>query len=130
MRKGERMRIEIIGVYRVEEAAEPCHLVELWVREPGGQFEFDGFTQEMPGQPRENWQAAWDERILNSEGTCGDEAPPFPGPVRATTDTRVAFFIHYLDLSRPLATPAGTMGLPEASPRPPRLNFITYEAPG
>ncbi len=70
------MRIEVIGVYPVR-ADEPCHLVELWVRELKGELPVADFTQEVEGQPRDNWQVPYDERVLNEAGTAqvGEQFP-------------------------------------------------------
>ena len=122
------MRIEVIGVYPVR-IAEPCHLIELWVRELAGVLRIIDFTQELEGQPRENWQVPYDEPVLNESGTmqAGDR---FPQRVEAEGgDVRLAFFFHYLDLAKPLLTRAGPLVLPGASAMPSRLRFFTYESP-
>ncbi|HEV2968717.1 MAG TPA: hypothetical protein VGY55_01935, partial [Pirellulales bacterium] len=59
--------IEIIGVYPVK-APEPCHLIELWVRNSQTGIDVGMFTQPMRSQPRSNWQAAYDEKMLDSSG--------------------------------------------------------------
>jgi hypothetical protein len=122
------MRIEVIGVYPVR-ADEPCHLIELWVRDLKGEQPVADFTQEVGGQPRDNWQVPYDERVLNDAGTAqvGEESPP---SIEADgKDLRLAFFFHYLDLSKPLLTPAGPLKLPAVSKRPSRLKFVKYESP-
>ena len=50
-------------------------------------------------------------------------------PIEYSGSLRVAFFFHYLDLSRPLETPLGDVALPDPSPAPERLSFMEYEAP-
>jgi hypothetical protein len=122
------MRIEIIGVYPVKEAREPCCLIEALISDFRGDLDMAEFTQEVPGQPRENWQVPWDEYLLDEEGVSGESAP-FPGPLNISGSQRVAFFFHYLDFSRPLITPIGEVRLPKATKRPDRLNFIHYEPP-
>jgi len=121
------MRVEPIGIYPIE-APEPCHLIELWLRDVNGEVNFSAFIQATPGQPSENWQAAYDEWLLSDDGTTGELAP-VPGPVSAAGDLRVAFFFHYLDESRPLQSPCGTVYLPAASQLPTRLSFIEYGPP-
>jgi hypothetical protein len=95
-------------------APEPCHLVEASISgvDPGELL--DSITQEVEGQPRESWQAPYDERELEPEGT---------------SERRVAFFFHYLDLHRPLLSAAGDLALPAPSPLPARLQSIRYEPP-
>jgi hypothetical protein len=122
------MTIEVIGVYPVR-AVEPCHLVELWVRELKGELPVADFSQEMKGQPRDNWQVPYDERVLNDGGTA-QVGEQFPSLIEADgSDLRLAFFFHYLDFSRPLLTPAGPLTLPEETERPSRLEFFMYEPP-
>src|SRR4051794_21427539 len=53
--------VEVIGVYTVPEAPEPCHLIEIVVRDSSG-FDAPKFVQPDPTQSEENWQVAYDER--------------------------------------------------------------------
>ncbi len=111
----------VIGVHPVE-AAEPCHLVELFVESYSPLELVGGVTQERPGEPRDSWQVPWDERVLDADGESelrGHVQPP----------CRVAFFFHYLDRERPLRTPFGPLRLPMETERPERLAFMEYEAP-
>jgi hypothetical protein len=121
------MHIEVIGVYPVR-APEPCHLIELWVRALDGELDVGRFTQEIPGRAQANWQVPYDERLLNEHGTAS-VAEPFPDRVSGKGDLRIAFFFHYLELSRPLSSPAGPLKLPEPSESPSRLRFFEYEPP-
>lgn len=50
------------------DADEPCHLVEASIDGYVGELDVGEFTQDVPGQPRENWQVPWDERVLDPEG--------------------------------------------------------------
>ncbi|HEY6322074.1 MAG TPA: hypothetical protein VJA16_11000 [Thermoanaerobaculia bacterium] len=85
-------------------------LIEVEITPPAADFDWNAVTQELPGQPRTRWQAVYDERPLAESG-------------------RWAFFFHFLDLERPLLTPAGPVTLPALSPAPERLRTIEYEAP-
>jgi hypothetical protein len=115
------MGVRVLGVYPVENAEQPCHLVELEV-DIQEAFAVGMVTQEDPDLPRDDWQVAYDERRLNSEGREAHEwSKAFPG--------RVAFFFHYLRLDRPLLTPAGALPLPKPQERPSRLAFISYTPP-
>ena len=96
----------VIGVHPIA-ADEPVHLVELEVEGGTDDFDFGAVAQEVPGQPRHNWQAAYDERAVG-EG-------------------RVAFFFHYLDTAKPLFSPVGALALPPESPVPEHLRGIKYE---
>jgi len=116
------MRIEVVGVYPVA-AAERCHLIELLIAEAEpAAHAVESITQEAAGQSRDNWQVAYDEHYLTSDGERQCE-PASAG------EARVAFFFHHLDFRRPLLTAAGPVPLPPPSPRPSRLDFIDYEGP-
>ena len=86
----------MVGVYPVLEAATPCHLIELRVSGFVGEFDFVQFTQEKEGVDRQAWQVAYDEYLLNEDGSPGDLLPP--EPLRISSAVRIAFFFHYLDL--------------------------------
>jgi hypothetical protein len=122
------MRIELLGIYAVE-ASEPCHLLELMVSEHVGKVDIGAFTQEQAGQPRPNWQVPWHERVLNAEGTM-DVLGRFSRKVVADGNPlRLVFYFHYLDLDKPLITPAGEIALQRPQERPPRLAFLKYDPP-
>jgi hypothetical protein len=123
-------KIEPIGVYPVE-AKEPVHLLEVWVRNADGVFDMGGVTQEVPEQPRSNWQAPYSEHVLSAAGdeALTEEFGAADKPDLWKGDMRLAFFFHYLDLERPLLTPFGPVQLPPASELPDRLSMIRYEPP-
>lgn len=101
-------RATVVGIHSIA-ADEPVHLVELEVVGTVGDFDFRAVTQEVPGQPRSNWPAVYDERELG--------------------DNRFAFFFHHLDLAQPLLSPVGPLALPAESPVPEHLRSIEYERP-
>ena len=101
-------RARVVGIYSIA-AAEPVHLVELEIEGSVEYFDFGEITQEMPGQPRNNWQAAYDERQVGQN--------------------RFAFFFHDPDPANPLLSPAGPLVLPPESPVPEYLLGIEYEQP-
>ncbi len=105
------MAFRILGIYPVEQAPEPCFLFEIEFDTPVGDYPWEEVTQELPGQPRENWQVPWDERPLDD---CGK---------------RWAFFFHYLDLSRKLRTADGELDVISPSDWPQHLSYIEYEEP-
>ena len=120
--------LEIIGVHKVP-AEEPVHLIEILIRNLDGPFSLIDVTQEWPGEDQSNWQVAFDERVLNSDGT----AVLFdPGrleqnrPERWIGDVRFVFFFHFLNFELPLKTPFGDVVVPSATNRPPRLDFMVY----
>ena len=55
--------VEVVGVYEVPDAPD-AHLIELRSPTPPEDLDVGEFTQEEPGQPRENWQTPWMERWL------------------------------------------------------------------
>jgi hypothetical protein len=105
-------QVQIIGVHPIE-AHEPVHWIELLVEGDADAFDIGEVTQEVPGQPKSDWQAPYDERVLEeAEGRI-----------------RYAFFFHYLDWKKPLPTPAGSMPLPKPTKQPAHLKNIEYESP-
>ena len=124
-----RSEVDIVGVYPVEEAPEPCHLIEMTIAaEP---FGFTEITQAVEDQPHSNWQVPWDEKALDEVGervVANAWDSPGPGEISGGR-MRFVFFFHYLDLSAPLLTPWGEIELPAPSPRPIRLAMIEYEEP-
>jgi hypothetical protein len=122
--------VEVVGVYPVV-AAEPCHLVELIVRENDEPFDVGAITQADPACPRSEWQVPYEEKLLKSSGD-GVLHDPWRGPGEPSSwkgSVRLAFFLHYLDLDRPLLTPFGEVPLPPPTERPARLDDLAYEAP-
>ena len=128
--RSQKAHVEVVGVYPVK-AAEPCHLVELWVRGVNRPFDFGDFQQEAVGQPEALWQCAWLEHILSADGARVLAAPEevFVKREFFRANVRVAFFMHYLDLCRPLITPFGRVKLPQQSRMPRRLAVVHYEQP-
>jgi hypothetical protein len=103
---------KLIGVHPVP-ADEPVHLIELLIEGDVGDFEIGEVTQEIAGQPRSEWQAPYDERVLEE----------------SRGKVRYAFFFHYLDFKKPLLTPAGSLPLRQPTNVPAHLQDIEYESP-
>ena len=123
-------QIEVIGVYPAE-APEPVHLVELIVGGADSAFPIGEFTQEVPDQPRSNWQVPYMEQILSADGAkiIADDSEAWRKPELFRGDVRFVFFFHCLDLQRPLRTPFGEIPLPAESELPARLSMIQYQEP-
>jgi hypothetical protein len=68
-------------------------------------------TQEDPTQPRENWQAPYDERLLTPEGDADQEASWPIRPEILRGDVRLV------------------VAVPEPSARPQRFAWLDYEEP-
>jgi hypothetical protein len=105
---GMMNRIRVIGIHAIP-AEEPVHLVEVEIAGDASDFDFGEITQEVPGQPRSNWQAVYDEREVG--------------------ENRFAFFFHFLVTAKPLLSPAGPLVLPPETPLPEHLSGIQYERP-
>lgn len=120
-------QVEVIGVYPVK-APEPCHLIELVVADAKSDFDVGKITQAVDGRPRDNWQVPWDEHFLNEKGEALFNSSA-PSEVPASSTFRLVFFLHYLNINKPLITPYGPVPLPKPSNKPSRLSFVVYEPP-
>jgi hypothetical protein len=105
-------KVKIIGVHPVE-ADEPVHLIELLIEGDVVGFDIGEVTQEVADQPRSNWQAPYDDRVLE----------------KSEQRTRYAFFFHCLDFNKSLGTPVGLVSLPKPSMAPAHLQGIVYVSP-
>jgi hypothetical protein len=85
-------------------------LIEVELEPPAVDLDWGEVTQEIPGVPSESWQVPYGEQRLDGSG-------------------RWAFYFHFLDLDKPLLTPAGPITLPPPSSMPERLQRMEYHAP-
>ena len=101
------------------------------VRNARGVFNVGGFTQNIPSEPCSYRQVPYLEQIISASGdeilTKGIE--PTDKPELWQGDMRMAFFFHFLDFKRPLATPFGDVWLPAESELPNRLSMFQYYKP-
>jgi hypothetical protein len=124
-RGGQRIKVTVLGIHPIDEAPDPCHLVEIQLDgDPGERLDLRAVTQEAE-PPGTSWQTPSGEHRLDPTGSSGrplddDDAAALAPPARA------AFFFHYLRLDRPLLTPAGPLQLPAPTPRPARLRWLRY----
>jgi hypothetical protein len=119
-------KVEVIGIYFVDGTKE-VHLLEVLVQAPPINFDVSDFTQEMTGQSKSDWQVAYDEYYLNSDGTAviGDSIEI---PKVETAMTRLTFFLYFIDFNKPLITPFGNVRLPRPTMMPARLkDIISFE---
>ena len=119
------MRARLVGADLVVDSPEPCHLLELEV-DAEAPFDLGRITQEDLAAPRNKWQVPYDEHLVNEDGTLGKRPDK---PEALIGRFRLAFFFHYLRVSEPLLTPAGSLLIPRPSPRPARLASLEYEPP-
>ena len=126
------MTTRLIGVYEVPNNPD-VSLIEVEVDRSPSRVDVGGFTQEDPGQDRSSWQVPYDERYLDESGSheIGERWlgwTPEPG-ADEPAGTRLVFFFHFLDMTRPLMTPDGDTALPSRTSMPSRLGFVDYEPP-
>ena len=120
--------VEIVGVHKVK-ATQPCHLIEIIIRNSDKEIDMSCFTQETPGKPESGRQVPYADMFPNSDGSeiIGDVMLDGHNKHYWTGNIRIAFFFHYLDLSKALKTPFGYVKLPEVTKRPNRLKIMKYE---
>jgi hypothetical protein len=116
--------VEVIGVYEVPSARDAL-LIEIAAAAPPADLDVGAFTQEEPGQPRDNWQAPWMEQWLDESGES-IVSEPFDAPPDDIATSRLVFFLHYVALDRPLITPTGEVPLRDPVALPPRLSAVEY----
>jgi hypothetical protein len=93
----------------VREHFEKLYLLEIKVEPPEADVDWSEITQPLPSQPRDSWQAPWDEQQVGSG--------------------RWVFWLHYVDMKQPLQTELGDLPLPPPTAMPAHLANIKYEAP-
>ena len=124
----ENFPVKLLGLYTVEENPD-ITLVELVIDKKADEFDLGEFSQEIQHQPRLNWQAPFAEKYLSLDGEAifGDDISP---PEFLTDNTRLAFFIYFLDPSKPLMTPFGPLQLTQKQEQPKRIkSLIKFEDP-
>jgi hypothetical protein len=111
----------------IEQSLADAVLLEALVENPDEKFSMGEFVQPDPGSPSNNWQVAWCEKFLTSDGggLLGeyhfDEVPSDPR-------FRVVFYIHYWKHENGLDGPYGSLELPPVRPMPQRLwQLAPYE---
>jgi hypothetical protein len=89
---------------------EGLHLIEIQVEPPDCIVDWSAITQPIAGKPSSEWQVPWDERPLGNG--------------------RWAFFLHFVQLDKPLQTSSGIVQLPVPTPIPRHLERVQYDLPG
>jgi hypothetical protein len=114
----------------VQGTMENLHLIEMLT--DFADAHFGQVSQDDPNQPTS--QVPYAERFLSPDGMEAHQSPV----QKSTTDKRyrVAFFLHFVDVDRPLYVPARGSGgrtalrLPDPTPLPDRLaRLCSYELP-
>jgi|GEM_PF-1863982 len=101
---------------------ERLHLIELIVDTDLEAWDAGKLVQDHP--QTSNSQVPYDEAYLSPDGmTVESRREPLRRPFR------IVFYLHYVELSKPLFGPWGAVELPEACSLPDRLKSITgYDA--
>lgn len=123
-------QVTVLGVYPVR-APEPCYLIELRITGTSAPFDIGAITQPQAGVHRSRWQVPWREVLLDADGTriLAGDAEIKRHPAFKQGCVRLAFFLHYADLQRPLETPFGNVALTAPTRKPRRLRAVRYESP-
>ena len=110
----------------VREQLESIVLIESLVHNQDARFDVGDFVQPREDVPRENWQVAWAEAYLSSDGESLAVNRWSPAP--ESGDLRVAFFLHHWDPTRPLLSTYGAIECPPPQAMPERLErLVPYE---
>lgn len=121
------MNPTLVQLSQIRHQLESTVLVEVSVSDADADFDVADFAQENPELPRVNWQVAWAEAFLSSDGQhllaeCWRPLPP------QHTTFRVVFFIHGWQVGGPLLTSYGILSTPQPAPMPDHLKeLVPYE---
>lgn len=111
----------------LERELSSAALVEVLVTNPDSSLSIGAFVQPNPTLPPGQWQVAWCEKFLTSDGTAllGDFAF---NQLPAEKNYRIAFYIHDWKHEQGLTGPYGPLELPPIEPMPSRLwKLAPYE---
>jgi hypothetical protein len=117
---------QLLGVYKIKGNSE-VHLFELYINTSPKNVDVSSFTQKDDTLPKNSWQTAYDEHFLNEDGTkvIGSflEQDSLTG-----LETRIVFFMYFVDFHKPLLSQYGEILLTEPSLLPNRLlEIIEFE---
>jgi hypothetical protein len=119
----------VVGVYPLA-AHESCYLIEVALVGVEHPVDFGDFGQPVDNVDPMDAQAPWMEWVLDATGLTALAGPWEPLPAESWHgDLRLAFHVHYLDVTRSLASPFGELALPTPSERPARLDALEYLPP-
>ncbi|WP_143099482.1 hypothetical protein [Bradyrhizobium sp. cf659] len=102
---------------------------EVQVTNPDARFSISDFVQADPSRPKEQWQVAWDETFLTTDGGTVihiDRGHRLP----EAKQYRVVFVIHFWKPGLPLSSSYGELQPPPVQPLPERLwRLAPYDLP-
>ena len=116
----------IIGVYPVKKHPE-VKVIEMTLDCPPSQVDISKFIHPIDNFPKSSWQVPYDEKYLNENGT--ESIGGFCDVPADIPYTRLVFFLHFVNLAKPLLSPFGRLKFPEESPMPNRLRSIIKYVP-
>ena len=118
--------VQFLGIYEVKSNPDVL-LIEMLIKSPLRNINVSAFTQRNDSLPEDSWQAAYDEHFLNEDGTrvIGNFADQSNV---VGEETRIAFFMYDVDVSKPLMSQYGDISLSIPTPMPERLaKIIDFE---
>jgi hypothetical protein len=99
-------------------------LIEVVIHGCDDRFDVGDFTQRIGDNP-DNWQVAYAEAFLAPDGEALASEHSHDAPADGL---RVAFFLHFWDSKRPLASSYGDIVCPAVTAMPERLErLVPYE---
>lgn len=116
---------ELVGVYH-HPYCEDAYILEMLIPMRSDLIDFSSFYCKDPKLPETDWQTAFGELFLSSDGSTviGDGAYK---PNTNDDTTRVVFGLYSEDLAVPLSTPFGAFLLSPIEKLPDRLNSIAMD---
>ena len=98
-------------------------MLELVINTSADEIDLALFTQADESLPEDEWQVAYDEHYLNTDGTeiVGDFIEK---PKNSEQKTRIVFYMWFLDFNSDLITPFGNVRLTKPTVLPERLKRI------
>lgn len=116
----------MIGLYPVEDE-EDVYLIELIINDAPSNVDASMIVQKDPRFDEDDWQAAYDEHYLNSDGTkiIGDFINQ---KTLNTPNTRMVFYMYLESFDIPLSTQYGELEFIDPTELPSRLEkILSYE---
>ena len=123
---GANQIAQLFGVYPINDTPD-VHLFELLIHVAPKDVNVSAFTQKDESLPQDSWQVTYNEHFLNEDGT--NIVGTFLNQNRLTgTETRLVFFLYFVDFNKPLSSQYGDLVLPTPSSMPERLaKIIEFE---
>ena len=119
--------IDLLGVYKINEDPN-VHLVELRIGLLPQNVDVSSFTQKNDALPESSWQVAYDEYFLSHDGMQIINPLLDNDTLKSCTNTRIAFFMYFIDFNKPLSSKHGEVLLTKPLDMPARLSeIIIYE---